>query len=516
MRKVKKNSIILLGIFIFLFGFTIYANVMTVWDPSSIEVKDEAIDEIPNVIRDPQRPKTSAIYDYNLTVDNLPGSGITWADRVSEAWCSGSGTVGDPYLISGDTIMFNNSLRGEYACINISNSHDVYFKISGVTVRNNASDVGIGIGIINSTNGIIDSVNASYNGNNGIYFIDSRNITIDDSIINSNQYSGISMDNTTLSTITNTTMNSNGIAGTSLINSTYNLFQTSCNFNDNTLYGIFLFDSDLNNVTACNFYNNTAGLLLQDSDDCVITSNDVEDNSGAGFAIIENDGNSQNNTIYGNDFDTNAILNAQDNGSLNVWDDGVGSGNEWDDAFSSQGIVDLDDDGIGDTPYDINGTAGAQDNYPILDDGDDIAPVITIVNPYSNMIYNSLPRFSLTIVEAVGIYNRWYTLDRGATNITFTGTTGTINSTEWARITGYMGLTEDVTIEFYVNDTAGNIGSATVRIKKYFPTTVEHGEPSEDVYMYALSKNQIYVLLAFSFSLSIILRVITLRITKKR
>jgi hypothetical protein len=48
---------------------------------------------------------------------------------------------------------------------------------------------------------------------------------------------------------------------------------------------------------------------------------------------------------------------------MNQWDNGT-IGNYWDDYNGS----DLDDDGIGDTPYIIPGPGGNQDNFPIWDD----------------------------------------------------------------------------------------------------------------------------------------------------
>ena len=55
-----------------------------------------------------------------------------------------------------------------------------------------------------------------------------------------------------------------------------------------------------------------------------------------------------------------------DDGLTNHWDNGM-IGNYWEDYLG----VDANDDGIGDTPYDIPGGEGVQDNFPIWDDGPD-------------------------------------------------------------------------------------------------------------------------------------------------
>jgi hypothetical protein len=79
------------------------------------------------------------------------------------------------------------------------------------------------------------------------------------------------------------------------------------------------------------------------------------------------DTNVHNNTFYQNHFIDNE-LNALDNGTDNYWDNGS-IGNYWSDYWDTYLGVDLDDDGIGDTPYNIAGSAGTLDRYPIWDDG---------------------------------------------------------------------------------------------------------------------------------------------------
>ena len=56
----------------------------------------------------------------------------------------------------------------------------------------------------------------------------------------------------------------------------------------------------------------------------------------------------------------------------------------------------------------------------------------------------------------------WYTINDGATNITFSGLTGTIDQAEWEKLS--HGPIK--TIRFYANDTVGNEGQAEVIINK--------------------------------------------------
>ncbi len=56
-----------------------------------------------------------------------------------------------------------------------------------------------------------------------------------------------------------------------------------------------------------------------------------------------------------------------DNGTNIYWDNGS-IGNVWSDYTGR----DKNDNGIGDTRYNITGSANSQDRFPILDDGDEI------------------------------------------------------------------------------------------------------------------------------------------------
>ncbi|MFX1490308.1 MAG: NosD domain-containing protein, partial [Promethearchaeota archaeon] len=103
------------------------------------------------------------------------------------------------------------------------------------------------------------------------------------------------------------------------------------------------------------------GLHILGGDDNIIFENDVKEN----YYGIVLEANPMDTLIYLNNL-TDNILNAIDNsyGIGNQWDDGS-IGNYWDDYSG----VDANDNGIGDTPYSITGTANSKDNFPIWDDG---------------------------------------------------------------------------------------------------------------------------------------------------
>lgn len=138
-----------------------------------------------------------------------------------------------------------------------------------------------------------------------------------------------------------------------------------------------------------------------------------------------------------------------------MWDNGV-IGNSWDDYDG----FDTDDNGIGDTPYPINGTAGSVDNFPIYDDGPETGPSIIINSPSDNQGFSfTAPMFSLAII-APDYDTIWYTLDGGITNITCSAI-DQVNASLWA------GLGDNsYTLRFYANRSNGLIGTTAVSIYK--------------------------------------------------
>ncbi|MHA2180537.1 MAG: DUF2341 domain-containing protein, partial [Promethearchaeota archaeon] len=88
---------------------------------------------------------------------------------------------------------------------------------------------------------------------------------------------------------------------------------------------------------------------------------------------------------------------------------------------------------------------------------------IGIDSPSSNAVFGkNAPNFDLSIIGE-NIDSTWYSLDGGLTKIFFSGLMGTIDQVEWDKLGNGL-----VTIEFYVNDTYGNIGQAEVTVLKEF------------------------------------------------
>jgi len=107
---------------------------------------------------------------------------------------------------------------------------------------------------------------------------------------------------------------------------------------------------------------------------------------------------------------------------------------------------------------------------------DVLAPLITINSPIGNQVFGeNAPSFDLTILENQ-INSTWYTLDYGSVNISFSGSAGTIDQTEWAKIGGGT-----VPIRFYANDSLGNVDfSEVIMVKDIISPSISINSPSNN------------------------------------
>lgn len=301
------------------------------------------------LIDNPKNPKIAGYWDLDsiILIDGeATGVGAhNWTWVEAQDWFGGgSGNSTHPYLFENITISVNSTNPG----LTIANS-TVFFKLSNITITN-VNDEGNGLYILNSGNGTIVSSDFINNGKTGIY-----------------------MDN----------VNDTRITLVNCIN--------------NTEDGIYAVGSNLNTFTVDSSYNGRYGLLLANSDNNTMSLCEFTNNTEVGLAIVESgEDNSTNNEISENTFENNGI-NAVDNCTLNSWDDGA-IGNVWDDYEG----VDADDDLIGDTPYDISGLAGAQDNYPYCDDGTEVAVSVSGNGDGDRDLYE--PVDILTLIAIIGIF----------------------------------------------------------------------------------------------------------------
>ena len=126
------GSIVILVIIVPLFSFSI--STLGVNETSS-KVKSSALTELNDIV----------------IVDDLPGSMTNWTWAKAQGYCTGSGTMVDPYIISD--FFFNTSIY-YYNCLTIINSRK-YFIIEDCLFKGVSGYAGVELD--NTTNGLIRS-----------------------------------------------------------------------------------------------------------------------------------------------------------------------------------------------------------------------------------------------------------------------------------------------------------------------------------------------------------------------
>jgi parallel beta-helix repeat protein len=432
-----------------------------------------------------------------IVINDLPSSSNDWAWAETQAWCSGSGTELDPYIIEGLNIDANET----DSPISIWHSR-VPFIIQGCSLNNSASGSTGGVFLTNVTNGHIVG-NSFYNHRNaGVYGVATDYITVAGNTFENHQH-GVYLGGSYNEILGNTFFGDGSGSGV--------IIQFSPTFHDNTIdgnriencwQGIFIFDSDnntvsgniilknlqhgiaitgvaennllvnnillnnslcgiildsgLNNIIEHNraIENNQHGIYIINADFTTIYYNIIVDNAFDGVRL---DASADNNLIYRNFFGGNG-RHAYDAGTLNDWNSTT-IGNYWD---NHTGPDSSPADGIVDNPYTfIEGGAGSIDYLPIAEDG---PPVIVINSPVNGATFAAAaPSFTVTVSDAF-ILDMWYSIGGDPTKYFFSSN-GTIDQTAWDALP--QGT---ITITFYANDTGGNLSSESVNIVKSLPT----------------------------------------------
>jgi parallel beta-helix repeat protein len=262
--------------------------------------------------------------------------------------------------------------------------------ISNFMIRNG----GYGIHMEDSGFNVISNCKIRSNSD-GIYIKNSFDNNISDCIIYDNRDNGITIENgADGNTVENCIIGQNDDDGIYIYDSSGN-WVAGCTIDGNDDNGIVLYQADGNHIGNLSSYplleneclvsiigDCDMGIILESANENIIENFDIFGASKEVAGINLTDGSSGNgiyqcnlsgcgygiwienfcdeNQLYHNNFIENEIENAWDNGS-NVWDKDKEGGNYWDDYEGE----DENEDGIGDTPYEIP-PADNEDRYPLM------------------------------------------------------------------------------------------------------------------------------------------------------
>ncbi|MFW9826148.1 MAG: NosD domain-containing protein [Candidatus Thorarchaeota archaeon] len=318
------------------------------------------------------------------------------------------GLDSDNFTNSGQIILVNcnNSILSQMNFVNSTEGISLFYCSNNLIIENNITyNTDFGIFLLSSNENNITKNNVNSNIDFGIRLEESNYNKISENSINNNGC-GIELDNSTYNKILGNIANWNRLGIRIEYDSNYNKILTNkikrsrdegidivysfgnnisgTEVNYNSREGISLSSSNNNIIFNNNaYYNDDGGIELWWCNDNIITGNTLTYNTLSGLRIsgdrnIVRGNTLTNNNRYGIELQSsdwniiflnylidNLMINAFDNyGSNNQWDNGS-IGNFWSDYSG----FDANDNGIGDSPYIVNGDSGSQDNFPIWDDG---------------------------------------------------------------------------------------------------------------------------------------------------
>ncbi|TFG21583.1 MAG: hypothetical protein EU529_13215, partial [Promethearchaeota archaeon] len=252
------------------------------------------------VVNEINPPKNSdfMILD-NITIDDDGGTTgyITWSEAADLEWCSGNGSLGNPYVIENVIINGWGS-----TCVSIKDS-TAYFIIRNCTFYN-ATGTSIGIELDSVSNGTIFN-NSISNCYRGISIMDSTNNSIlENNIINSSfvgiyLYSYCDFNNISGNIITSNGGSIGIYIHSYCDNNTVKGNEVFSHSNE----GIYIYNNENNTVSDNIIYNNNIGIHIRFKGNHIVSGNNIYNSSQYGIDIYR----CHNNMVFDNNI-TNSRL----------------------------------------------------------------------------------------------------------------------------------------------------------------------------------------------------------------
>jgi len=342
MKSTKLALILLLGFCCLLVSFprtemvrangTIYIRANGSIDPSTAPI-----------VRD-RDVYTLTDYIYNEVV--VERSNIVIDGNSFTIQGSGSGRGFNLTSISNVTIK-NISIQGFWIGIHLTST------FHNVLCGNNMKKNDFAVWLDYSSNNTI-SGNNMINNDNGFWLAHSSNNTMSGNRVTANNCLGIGLAYSSNNIILENNIENN-YEGIYLDKSSNNSISGN-NIRANDPLGIWHYQSSNNTISENDIKNNYMNIYFWHSSDNTISRNNITESNmyGVYFQDVSNNGFYQNNFI-----DNNKHVHTFQSGYANYWDNGV-EGNYW----SNYTSVDLNYDGIGDVPHEID--ADNLDNHPLM------------------------------------------------------------------------------------------------------------------------------------------------------